>query len=325
MGKQQNLLMHQGAIGDLILSLPAFYSIRKKIPEVRLEVMGYPQVLSLIYKRYYADAIVSVDRAGVASLYNEDGCLNEELQHYLRQFEKVFIFGSKSQAVVIKNIQRIKDGPEVYHVKTFSETLDMHATDFQLNQLAMLGFANIHNIPEIFLCAEDINNAQNFLSQKGIDIKNNPLIAVHAGSGSKAKNWPLENYVSLVQSLYQRGRGTVLVVEGPAERNLIDNMSEAIDGSNYIALQSLALPLLAAVLSHCSLFIGNDSGITHLAAALGVPTIALFGPTNPCIWGPRGTKVYIAREELDDGSKWKWASIEAVLKVALNCLDKNLF
>ncbi len=53
-----------------------------------------------------------------------------------------------------------------------------------------------HNIPEIFLCAEDINNAQNFLHQKGVDMKNNPLIAVHAGSGSKAKNWPLENYVS---------------------------------------------------------------------------------------------------------------------------------
>ncbi len=134
--------MHQGAIGDLILSLPAFYSIRKKIPEARFEVMGYPQVLSLIHKRYYADAIVSVDRAGVASLYNDDGCLNEELQNYLRRFEKVFIFGSKSQAVVIKNIQRIKDGPEVYHVKTFPESLDVHVTDFQLNQLAMLGFDN---------------------------------------------------------------------------------------------------------------------------------------------------------------------------------------
>jgi len=54
-----------------------------------------------------------------------------------------------------------------------------------------------------------------------------------------------------------------------------------------------------------------------------VPVIALFGPTDPCIWGPRGTKVYIAREEMDDGSGWKWASIEAVLKVALNCLDKR--
>jgi len=102
---------------------------------------------------------------------------------------------------------------------------------------------------------------------------------------------------------------------------LIDNMSEALDGISFIALQCLDLPLLAAVLSQCSLFIGNDSGITHLAAALGVPTIALFGPTDPYVWGPRGTKVYIARGELDDGSGWKWASIDTVLEAALNFLD----
>ena len=101
---------------------------------------------------------------------------------------------------------------------------------------------------------------------------------------------------------------------------MIDNMSEALDGITFIALQSLALPLLAAILSQCSLFIGNDSGITHLAAALGVPTIALFGPTDPYVWGPRGKKVFIAREVIEDGSGWKWASTDTVLKAALDFL-----
>ena len=319
MGKQQILLMHQGAIGDLILSLPSFYSIRTGIPGARFEVMGYSHVLSLIHKRFYADAIVSVDRAGVASLYNDDGCMNEELQHYLCQFEKVFIFGGKSQAAVIKNIQQVKDGPKVYFVKTFPESSDVHVTDFQLKQLTMLGFDSPHNIPEVILRVEDISLAQQFLHQQGVDLKNkyNLLIAVHPGSGRKAKNWPLENYVSLVQRLYQSCRGTALVVEGPAERNLIDNMSEALDGITVIALQCLELPLLAAILSQCSLFIGNDSGITHLAAALGVPTIALFGPTDPYVWGPRGKKVFIAREVKEDGSGWKWASTDTMLKAAL--------
>jgi len=311
------LLMHQGAIGDLILSLPSFYSIRTEIPGARFEVMGYSHVLSLIHKRFYADAIVSVDRAGVASLYNDDGCMNEELQHYLCQFEKVFIFGGKAQAAVIKNIQQIKDGPEVYFVKTFPESSDVHVTDFQLKQLTMLGFDSPHNIPEVFLRAEDISQAQQFLHQQRIDMQSKPLIAIHTGSGSKAKNWPLENYVSLVQRLYQSCRGTALVVEGPAERNLIDNMSEALDGITVLALQCLELPLLAAILSQCSLFIGNDSGITHLAAALGVPTIALFGPTDPYVWGPRGKKVFIAREVKEDGSGWKWASTDTMLKAAL--------
>jgi ADP-heptose:LPS heptosyltransferase len=198
----------------------------------------------------------------------------------------------------------------------------VHITDFQLKQLTMLGFDSPHNIPEVILRAEEISQAQQFLHQQGVDLKNknNPLIAVHPGSGSKAKNWPLENYVSLVQSLYQRCRGTVLVVEGPAERNMIDNMSEVLDGITFIALQCLPLPLLAAVLSQCSLFIGNDSGITHLAAALGLPTIALFGPTDPYVWGPRGKKVFIAREVIEDGSGWKWASTDTVLEAALDIL-----
>ena len=323
MDKQRILIMHQGAIGDLILSLPSLYSLRKKYSEAHFEVMGYPYILSLIYKRFYADAIVSVDRAGVAALYNDDGCLNEELLRYLCQFKKAFIFGGNTQEVVIKNIQQIKGGPEVYPIKTFPGSTDMHVTDFQLSQLGMLGFDNQHIPPKVYLRTEDISQAQQLLHQQQVDMKNNPIVAVHTGSGSKDKNWPLENYVSLLKSLYQKCRGTVLVVEGPAEKNTTADLSEALDGIAYITLQSLALPLLAAVLSRCDLFIGNDSGITHLAAALGVPTIALFGPTEPRVWGPRGSRVYIVRGDLDNGSGWKWASTDAVLKVALDLCNKS--
>ena len=323
MDKQRILIMHQGAIGDLILSLPSFYSLREKYHEAHFEAIGYPHILSLIYKRFYADAIASVDRAGIASLYNDDSCLNEELLRYLSQFEKVFIFGGRSQAAVIKNILRIKDGPEVYSIKTFPDSTDMHVTDFQLKQLGMLGFDNQHNVPKVYLLTDDISQAQQFLHQQRVDLKNYPLVAVHTGSGSKAKKWPMENYISFLKNLYQRCRGTVLVVEGPAEKNTKAALSEAFDGIAYIPLQCLALPLLAAVLSRCDIFIGNDSGITHLAAALGVPTIALFGPTEPRVWGPRGTRVYIARGDLDDGSGWKWASTDAVLKVSLDFLNKS--
>jgi ADP-heptose:LPS heptosyltransferase len=323
MDKQRILIMHQGAIGDLILSLPSLYSLREKYSEAHFEVMGYPYILSLIYKRFYADAIVSVDRAGVAALYNDDGCLNEELLRYLCQFKKAFIFGGNTQEVVIKNIKQIKGGPEVYPIKTFPGSTDMHVTDFQLSQLGMLGFDNQHIPPKVYLRTEDISQAQQLLHQQQVDMKNNPIVAVHTGSGSKDKNWPLKNYVSLLKSLYQKNRGTVLVVEGPAEKNTTADLSEALDGIAYITLQSLALPLLAAVLSRCDLFIGNDSGITHLAAALGVPTIALFGPTEPRVWGPRGSRVYIVRGDLDNGSGWKWASTDAVLKVALDLCNKS--
>jgi ADP-heptose:LPS heptosyltransferase len=113
------------------------------------------------------------------------------------------------------------------------------------------------------------------------------------------------------------------MVEGPAERNAVATMSEALDDITFIALQCLDLPLLAAILSQCNLFIGNDSGITHLAAALGVPTVALFGPTDPYFWGPRGKTVFIAREDIKHGTGWKWVSADSVREAALNFLDKS--
>jgi len=312
--------MHQGALGDLILSLPAFYAIRKKYSKARFEAMGYPHVLSLIHNRFYADAIVSIDRAGVASLYHDDGCLDEELANYLRQFEKIIIFGGKSQAVVINNIRQITSGSEVCLIKTFPESQDVHVTDFQLNQLTMRGFENARTVPEIFLRAEDISNAQNYLLQQGIDIKNNRLIAVHAGSGSKTKNWPLENYSVLVKNIYEKFRATIMLVAGPAEDTIITVLRELLNGIPLTGLHCLELPLLAAILSRCNLYIGNDSGITHLAAAAGVRAIALFGPTDSNVWGPRGKRVYIARERAEATTGWKWVSTDAVLKTALDFL-----
>jgi heptosyltransferase-2 len=316
------LLIHQGAIGDLVLSLPAFYAIRTKFPAAHIEIMGYPHILSLIFKRFYSDEIVSVDRAGVAVLYNENGRINKELQNYFRQFEQAFIFGGKSQALVIQNIQNIKKGPDVYFIKTFPENADRHVTDFQLQQLAMHGFENVSRVPEIFLCADDNDRARHFLQQQKVDITK-PLIAVHPGSGSKTKNWPLHNFVSLVKDVYYESGGTFLAVQGPAEQNTTSELRAALAGIPLIDLQCLDLPLLAAVIYRCGLFVGNDSGITHLAAAAGVPTIAVFGPTDPGVWGPRGRNVYIARDSAETNIGWKWVCTDAVLKAALAFLNKT--
>jgi heptosyltransferase-2 len=83
-----------------------------------------------------------------------------------------------------------------------------------------------------------------------------------------------------------------LVVEGPAEPGLGWSLVEALGPGSVLA--RLPLPMLAGVLSHCRLYVGNDSGISHLAAAMGVPSVVLFGPTSPVHWAPLGARVEIA-------------------------------
>jgi heptosyltransferase-3 len=126
----------------------------------------------------------------------------------------------------------------------------------------------------------------------------NRLIWIHPFSGSAKKNWHLENFQLLQRWLETTGRSVQFVV-APHQR---------IPGAKVVE----DLKELAAHLAGASLYIGNDTGITHLAAAAGANTLALFGPTNPAVWSPRGNRVRILHsEDLDS------LSVERVLDAAL--------
>ena len=116
---------------------------------------------------------------------------------------------------------------------------------------------------------------------------------IHPGSGSPTKNWPMERFVELRRDLGARGR-RVAWIRGPAEPALdgVDLRVEVIDRPTVHAL--------AATLAGASLFIGNDSGVSHLAAAVGAPTLAIFGPTDPAVWAPDGTGVETLRSSDGD-------------------------
>ncbi len=115
------------------------------------------------------------------------------------------------------------------------------------------------------------------------------FLALHAGSGGPAKNWPRDRFTRLAREL---GARTWLLVEGPAEDA---SPLELAAGETCLRARELPLRILGAVLRHARLFVGNDSGVAHLAAAAGTPTLALFGPTDPALWSPVGRCVAVVR------------------------------
>jgi ADP-heptose:LPS heptosyltransferase len=82
----------------------------------------------------------------------------------------------------------------------------------------------------------------------------------------------------------------ILICQGPADAAIVQEVLAGLGSTPYLLVADLPITRLAALLSHASLFIGNDSGISHLAAALGVPTLAIFGPTDPLCWAPRSDR-----------------------------------
>ena len=134
------------------------------------------------------------------------------------------------------------------------------------------------------------------------------FVAVHAGSGSLRKNWPADRFARAAREI--AGPEPFLWVEGPADA---PTEPRALDIPTWVRARGLPLRTLAAVLARASVYLGNDSGVSHLAAAAGAPTVAVFGPTDPVRWAPRGPAVRTVRS---DGGRLEEVSVDAVIAAA---------
>jgi ADP-heptose:LPS heptosyltransferase len=311
----QILVIHQGAIGDLVLSLPALQTIKNSFPGRAIEMLGYPEILSLI-KGNFADAIRSVDWAPASTLYGDSPDVSEVMQRYLAGFERLFVFSASEKNAFVDNLLRCH--PAAVYIKTFPDT-SQHVVDYQLEQLAAQGFAPACSIPQLVVSTDEPGRAGEFLRCNDFDTTAGPRIAVHAGSGGRHKCWPPASFLAVMQGLYVQRQASFLIIEGPAEEKTAGEMTAAVSALPCLALRNADLPLVAALISRSAVCIGNDSGITHMAAALGIPTVAVFGPTDPAVWGPRGQSVCIVRE-YDSKGQWRWPEPDTVLQSALTLL-----
>ena len=123
------------------------------------------------------------------------------------------------------------------------------------------------------------------------------LIGIHPGGSSFDKRWPEEEYAELADRLAHHHNATILLLRGPEEAELVHNIQDAME-SRAIAYAPETIRELGALLSCCNLVVCNDSGPMHLAAALDVPTVAIFGPTDYVAWHPLSENASIVRRDM---------------------------
>lgn len=121
-----------------------------------------------------------------------------------------------------------------------------------------------------------------------------PLLALAPGSGAREKNWPVQHFAAISEWWCRYGKS--LWILGPVERERGQDAGSRVPGA--LAVEGLSLDQLAALLARCQGMVGNDSGTTHLAAAVGIPTLAVFGPTDPVQWQPWGPRVSVIASNL---------------------------
>ncbi|MEP6809238.1 MAG: glycosyltransferase family 9 protein [Chthoniobacterales bacterium] len=293
------LVIRGGAIGDFVLTLPAIKLLRDKYPQARLEILGYRHITALGEKRFYADALRSLESGPLARFFARDAVLPDVWVDYFASFDLVVSFLFDPDAIFERNVRRC--GVETFLAcSPLIRAEGEHATSQLAHPLRELDLVLADGSAQLFPLPADREFAQTSFASEA-------AIAFHPGSGSPSKNWPLENWLALLEQPQFRNSSIVLV-GGEADRAQLQTL-RALSRDNFRFAENLPLPHLAAVLERCRLFLGHDSGISHLAAAVGTPSLLLFGPTDPKIWAPLNKNVHVARAKNGQLAKLKLEEI----------------
>ncbi len=279
--KPRILVIRGGAIGDFILTLPAIHLLREAFPKAHLEILGYKHIVALAEGRFYADATRSIEYGPLAGFFTPRSELSPELIEYFTSFQQIVSYLYDPDGFFVANLRRAGVKNIIQAYRTVDDT--EHAARQLAAPLQQLALYLDDHQSRVFPSEDDRLQANLLIKEND----ESPMIAVHPGSGSPKKNWPLDRWAQLGRGLAEAFPSyRLLLISGEADLPQCDYLSEAWGGIRLLLARELPLPHLAAVLEQCRLFLGHDSGISHLAAAVGTPSLLLFGPTDAAIWGP---------------------------------------
>lgn len=280
---------HDGALGDLLLSLPAIDLIKDN---KFIHIAARQDVGEFLFRVGFVNQTSSPGSSLYLSLYNDDD-MDDKLRNFLLQFSESLIFSINSPSVIASKIRKIMP---TYEIKTIPvESRKINIAHFRLGQLKSqynisipnnifsYDYAkNLLNIPEHYL-----GDAKKILFNSGYD-NERLLFAIHPGSGGARKCWQIENYFQIVERLLKYKGVFFIFLSGYAEEKFIkDKIDKFIEGRrNVIHISDAELTMVAAFLSLCHLYLGNDSGVSHLAALFCKKVVVIFGITEASLWKP---------------------------------------
>jgi len=269
------LVIRGGAIGDFILTLPALAALRKAFPQTRLEVLGYPHIAALADLAGYVAEVKSIEAGALAGFFARRGKLNEALGEYFAAFNIIVSYLYDPDEIFQENIARVSKAQFIAGPHRPNEREEIHATEVFLKPLERLAIFGADPAPRIELARpQDAGSA----------------LAVHPGSGSDKKNWPEERWTELLARIASETTWPVLLIGGEAEHERVQRLSSIVPIQRLTVAINQPLTELARRLVTCRTFLGHDSGITHLATAVGLRGLAMWGESNERVWRPRSDK-----------------------------------
>ena len=295
------LVLRGGALGDFVVTLPALARLRERWPQARIELAGNAVAAQLALSRGLIDAVHSQHEARWAGLFG-DAALSGAFQDWLATFDLVINFWPDADGALSRNFPR---HARQHFLSTPAMPVRTPAAAHYCEPLRAIGIEPKEYFHRLSPLTHQVR------SDDGSGV-----IAIHPGSGSPRKNWPLENWRRLIAGLPE----PVSLILGDAEESAFaaeSTLAAAVDDANQAGADAAANEQRRAgrqqpcILRHrpleelidhfttARLFLGHDSGISHLAAACGARCVLLFGPTEPEVWAPPAPNVRVIRSRSD--------------------------
>ena len=289
------MVIRNGGLGDTLLLVPFFRRIRAEYPAGEVHGMGRKETLDLLVREGEIHAALAFDRDGIWCFFNREEHLPAGLANLFSSYDRIYSLVDDADGIFNENLKRASRGEVICASPFPPPRFPWHISRYYVDILGPgQEGANPRNeyslLERPFAKREDdLSALAPYFREWGVDPQKDRLLALHPGSGSPYKNWPLKSFLETARICGERG-WKILWLLGPAEEEREADFPGA--GENIISVR-LSLALLSSLLKYCGAYLGNDSGISHLAGWSGIPTVVLFGPSDPLLWKPLGPGVKI--------------------------------
>jgi glycosyl transferase family 9 (putative heptosyltransferase) len=277
------LIIRPGAIGDTLLTFPIIQALRERHVDRQITLVGNAAVLPLALEAGLAEEAFDYGQLRWSQLFVAAGCQQAALRALLCDSELAVCWLHDGEGVLEQNLRSGGARRVIVAPGRPPAGERRHVVDYLAETVGLPAAAGLHTFT--------LEGAGRRLPVSGA-----PRVAVHPGSGGAPKCWPVASFADLIKRLWQNG-SEVLLLLGQAERERWNELQRLLppppEPEKFKLLAGAPLLVVAEQVRRCRCYLGNDAGITHLAAMLGVPTIVLFGPSDPAVWRPVGQAVEV--------------------------------
>jgi lipopolysaccharide heptosyltransferase II len=313
------LVVMLGGIGNMIMLTPMLRTLRAQYKNASITLLtGEAGVADILAGESLFDDVVLFDACRHKSLFHWfktivqirkrkfDCAIMASNTHALKGSLLAFIIGAKYR--IGENI----DNKGWFYTVKVPFRHYTHECDGAASIVRTLGIQPDTVHPFLRIREEERSWITGYLRDENIG-KDEMLIGIHAGSGEKQKHfrrWPQERFTALANELQKRYRTTIVLTGGPDEIELAHTIARSLRLRSLITAGKLSIRETAALIERCNVFVGNDSGLLHIAAAVHTPAVVIWGATNHAITVPRGDNVTLVRKDLPCSPCYKRGKVE---------------